>query len=450
MAAGIISYVTGISPYLASQKRLLTPQLFNDSIKSVTGSAVAQIQALSVLSPEDATHLNTAISNSTLPQSAKTELASVVMRRLSTPVDDTDSSKGQVMMRPYNYARRSDIAYFRDLTKSNAQVAVRMRQLLKSVGCVKPSENTYGAAASFLAALREPDMTSVALYGLVQDLKQAAATAPNTRVEIQQFPASPKDLPEAVFTRAYSVEPPEALAMPEFQDLYDRCPQRRSHSSLRAASAAAPRFAPANRGANVGDVALCDASVEQIMMQFVEKHMREPGQVASQSRPGTMLAIEDRLAASSAPLVATDTRAAEARNSPHCAAASAEDLENVRETEARDGGCTEDADDIVRQMEAVAIGGGTTKKRPAAALKRPAAALKRPAAAPTKISVSKPTKTKVGKFAMKVSKPTKSIIKKGGKCIRLGCSRCRGSSRGCASCRNPAFQGTRFQGASHH
>jgi esterase/lipase superfamily enzyme len=195
---------------------------------------------------------------------------------------------------------------------------------------------------------------------------------------------------------------------------------------------------------------LCDASVEQIMMQFVEKHMREPGQVASQSRPGTMLAIEDRLAASSAPLVATDTRAAEARNSPHCAAASAEDLENVSETEARDGGCTEDADDIVRQMEAVAIGGGTTKKRPAAALKRPAAALKRPAAAPTKISVSKPTKTKVGKFAMKVSKPTKSIIKKGGKCIRLGCSRCRGSSRGCASCRNPAFQGTRFQGASRH
>jgi len=77
-------------------------------------------------------------------------------------------------------------------------------------------------------------------------------------------------------------------------------------------------------------------------------------------------------------------------------------------------------DDILLRFESMASGGAISK-RPAASLKRPVASVKRPAAASDVV----------------VKRPAAKM---------LGCSRCRGGSAGCLSCRNPNFNGKRFRG----
>ena len=55
MAAAVIAYIQNLGKYLDSQKKLLGPALFEESLKSITGSITMQIQAVQRLTPEDAT-----------------------------------------------------------------------------------------------------------------------------------------------------------------------------------------------------------------------------------------------------------------------------------------------------------------------------------------------------------------------------------------------------------
>ena len=88
-----------------------------------------------------------------------------------------------------------------------------------------------------------------------------------------------------------------------------------------------------------------------------------------------------------------------------------------------------------------------TLKRPAAALtdKGPAAALTGKGKAPASI-LKKSTSPAAGGASVK-KRPAAAYIgrRTKSKKLLLGCSRCRGSSMGCVSCRDPCFAGVRFQ-----
>ncbi len=205
----------------------------------MSASVKQQIEALSSVDPADAARINSAITHSEFSKANKEELALAVLRQVSKAVDDEDPSKGQVLMRPYNYATHSDLEYFKDLSKSNQQCAVRLRSRLKLVECTKPSEKSFGAMAAFLAALREPDTTSVSLHFLVLDLKSAMSAPPGPSPAcLHSYPVSPNSLPKAVFHKAYAEEPPAPVHLVTFKDIYARCPQRKGHKALRSAPAA--------------------------------------------------------------------------------------------------------------------------------------------------------------------------------------------------------------------
>ena len=88
-----------------------------------------------------------------------------------------------------------------------------------------------------------------------------------------------------------------------------------------------------------------------------------------------------------------------------------------------------------------------TLKRPAAALtdKGPAAALTGKGKAPASI-LKKPASPAAGGASVK-KRPAAAYVgrKTKSKKLLLGCGRCRGSSMGCVSCRDPCFAGVRWQ-----
>ena len=92
----------------------------------------------------------------------------------------------------------------------------------------------------------------------------------------------------------------------------------------------------------------------------------------------------------------------------------------------------EEASDIVDELERQA---GVSKK-PAGVSKKPAAALKRPIGM---LTVPVPALKRPA-----AAKPT-TVRTSTGKVVKLGCSRCRGGSFGCDTCRDPLFKGKRFQ-----
>lgn len=433
----------------------------------MSASVKQQIEALSSVDPADAARINSAITHSEFSKAKKEELALAVLRQVSKAVDDEDPSKGQVLMHPYNYATHSDLEYFKDLSKSNQQCAVRLRSRLKLVECTKPSEKSFGAMAAFLAALREPDMTSVSLHFLVLDLKSAMSAPPGPSPAcLHSYPVSPNSLPRAVFQKAYAEEPPAPVELATFKDIYGRCPQRKSHKALRSAPAASQQsLVPAV------SAGLSDNSIVQVLSGFAAKWMSSAAEGMTverrseqQPRGDADLVMPDMPQSSQGQLVQTDRRLqsnlgpAEQPPAP-ITSGQGETAQDEEEDQ-------ENPDDVVAHLEQQAA--LTLKKRPAGSLKRPAAAKShskpKPAAAAaasgkSKKASGKPKKaSKASGGAVRVL-PGKPCFKPGKPCwlpgkqgqstakrSRLGCSRCRGNRAGCSVCRNPAFAGRRFQG----
>ncbi len=424
----------------------------------MSASVKQQIEALSSVDPADAARINSAITHCEFSKAKKKELALAVLRQVSKAVDDEDPSKGQVLMHPYNYATHSDLEYFKDLSKSNQQCAVRLRSRLKLVECTKPSEKSFGAMAAFLAALREPDMTSVSLHFLVLDLKSAMSAPPGPSPAIHSYPVSPNSLPRAVFQKAYAEETPAPVELATFKDIYGRCPQRKSHKALRSAPAASQQsLVPAV------SAGLSDNSIVQVLSGFAAKWMSSAAEGMTverrseqQPRGDADLVMPDMPQSSQGQLVQTDRRLqsnlgpAEQPPAP-ITSGQGETAQDEEEDQ-------ENPDDVVAHLEQQAA--LTLKKRPAGSLKRPAAAKShskpKPAAAAAASGKSKKASGKPKK-ASKASGGAVRVLKRPAagkppatgkstaKRSRLGCSRCRGSRVGCGSCRNPAFAGRRFQ-----
>ena len=196
--------------FTGSQRPCLSVSLsvpyFHPNLRSCYGSpdhhlcgscqrVLCESQNLKSIEPAEASALNSAIHESAVPRAAKEELALVVMKQLSANLDAEDHGKGQVLLCPYNYCKQADIADFEDLMKTQQQVALRMRQCMKQIGCICPSETTFATMAAMLACLRGPTMVMAAFHAFVLAPKQIMSTTPGAEVTIKKYPELAKDLP---------------------------------------------------------------------------------------------------------------------------------------------------------------------------------------------------------------------------------------------------------------
>ena len=418
---------------------MLTPKSYEKSVASVVSSILQQIKAVPSMTAADGTALNTAIAASILPKSDKASLAEAVMQSVSTcgpAAAASDNQKGQHLLHPMHYCRRSDIDYVRDHSKSLSQVALRMRTLMNAVGCTRPSEQSFGAVAAFVACLREPDMTPIALHALVMELKQVVSMPKNQfapgDVVLKVYPESPDKLPTELYDNAYSDESPESIDVPEFGAVYNRCPKRRSHTTV-ASPSSDSRSSPASVPTIGPDFS---ASTMMHMFQaFAQKHMTDQSAV---SRPvltltdGQPLQTDARLPAGGPVQPCPSPDKSESKDGQLA-------IEDVTGDGNGSGDGDEEAPDIVDELERQA---GVSKKpagvskKPAGVSKKPAAALKRPIGM---LTVPVPALKRPA-----AAKPT-TVRTSTGKVVKLGCSRCRGGSFGCDNCKDPLFKGKRWQ-----
>ena len=387
------------------------------------------------------------------------------MERLTAGVGSADESgKAQVTHNPCNYMTESDWAYIRDNTRSLQQVCVRVRERLRIAGLIKPSEKCFGSIASMVACAREPDMTSLQLKALVDDLKRSIVPS-GVPVYLQVFPMSPVDLPRSLYQQAYTDEEPCPREFMGFDSMVKRCPVRGSHKSLRAASPA--RGSASSGSASSGSASTAMQPFMEMMNVFAQQmcgrnivfgrggdgggdaearpdgiplRILAPGvapapasmvaapapasMVAAPSIFGGMVAappppsMGDAFAGSVAPACGgmvdgrpvVDGAGGLATDGTVPALTGAETMGKV---DVFSGSPT----DVVDEMERMARG---VAPCPAAASAGP---LKRPATCSPTPSTTLKLKTK----------------------FKLGCGRCRGSPVGCLTCRSPGFKGTRWQ-----
>ena len=266
----IVQYLSGCTNVFRTQAGLLPEKLVTESVKSMASTITRHIRALRVLDADGASALNSAISESTFPPAEKTAFATAVIQRLTAPVAEAgaDSSK-QTMTHPYNYPTESDWTYIRDKSKSLQQVCVRVRERLRLVGLINIGEKTFTALASMIAAAREPDMSSIALKAVVDELKQVVLGHDVPPVQVRVFPPSAMDLPQALIDRAYGQEPPCPQDFPDFKTIVKRCPARNSHRSLRTSPALQSRHGWASTGFHPASM----EPMARAMMPFIEGAM---------------------------------------------------------------------------------------------------------------------------------------------------------------------------------
>ena len=463
MAAAIVAYIRGCSDFYQSQCDMFSGDVAADSARSMAKSAKAQINALRVLSPADATSVMGSVTGSTFPADIKEDIARALQARLASvvaPVAQTTTL--QHIRNPCGYPTESDWAYFSDMAKTSSQVSSRLRDRLRLCGAVKLSERSYGALAALLAAVREPDMTSLRLHALVLDLKQAIAIPLNLSFEISAYPDDPSDLPSHLFDAAYSTEQPVHRDLEHFKSCYDRCPLRGSHKSVRPSSAQtevvphggqatglspqmfesmfmgfAQRFMNMDRSVDMANGGHgperpdgTDASLQQLNLRLLRTEPSPAGGRTPATHPRALPPVMDHQMPPP-----TDEAPALVGESP-AAVGDGDDM---------------DADDAVAKLEALAV---TVAK--SAKMKRPAAAtLKRPASAAlglAPIKAMSPMKVMAKPAPIKAMAPMKVMAKPAGAHVakpkaakkKLGCSRCRGSKVGCLTCRSPTFTGKRF------
>ena len=478
----IVQYLKGCTDFFKSQDGLLSEDLRQESVKSMAATIVRNIISLTALDAGGASALNKAISASTFPEPEKTAFATAVVQRLTAPAAEGggDDSTKQVMTAPYNFPTESDWRYIRDQGKSMQQVCVRVRERFRLLGLNKISEKTYAALASMIAAAREPDMSQRQLKSVVDDLKQAVVANDVPPIHLHTFPTSPTDLPEALYKRAYGEERPCPQEFPEYKTIVKRCPCRSSHKSLR------PSPSPDARGGGRGPSAAnsatsASASLEPMaraMMPLFEGVMANfanqiigPGRriVFDGNAPGgdnptnlricageeTRMEVRkgDSLVPKDPRLGRDSTDTTEHATPEHQLVASAgEDLQVTPHVDEEDDKDLRSPVDVVAEMERIARGeGGAGKpvikpehamKKPSKStglLKRPSAPIPSPSAKHLKQAILRKPASTGSKVLKKSTKSTSS------KALLLGCARCRGSTIGCLSCRDPNFKGTRFQ-----
>jgi len=180
MAATIVAYIRGYSDFYQSQCGLFSGDVAADSARSMAKSAEAQINALRVLSPADATSVMGSVKDSTFPADIKEEIARALQTRPSSIVAPVAQERTvQHIGNPCGYPTESDWAYFSDMAKTSSQISSRLRDRLRLGGAGKLTELSYCALAALLAAVREPDMPSLLLHALLLDVKQAIAIPVN-------------------------------------------------------------------------------------------------------------------------------------------------------------------------------------------------------------------------------------------------------------------------------
>ena len=467
MCTAVKAQIETMQELVRTQTDILGADAMGDALTSSVTSLCKQICNLDTFELHDSVDLAHVVKDSDLLHGIKASIVSAMNQRLSlgrsahapAPKPAHGHARKQTMHEPHFFFTQGDITFFQDKAKVTSQLGSRAMHRLGLAGLVSPSEVCFGNIASAIAAARDPDMHEGQLHDLVLALKNATQ-ATKQSPPYQVAPASPEVMevqhPE-LYAATFAEEGPAGFQSSAYRSIRSRCFVRDSARRLQNQGHTAKRSAPSNHAS--GELAaVCSALTdvaEKLVRGFAQRFIDDGtdrnvviyGEQRSSSAGLQARQSGETLRAPS-PLALRDVAFPIAGNNaslgfqPSPPGTPTPTLLTASSTEIfPDNGPR--PHDIVSEVEAAGSAGKRSiQKKPAAVqhvLKKPVACGLGSAICGAKTSVlKKPAAAKSGStMAGKQVKTRKTSFS-------LGCSRCRGSTYGCLSCRNPAFTGARF------
>ena len=291
--SAIAQSIAASGRFIASQSELMPGESLAASKAAMVISLVAQVNSLRVLSPEEAGIVNAAISGTPFDAVQKTQLATAVGVKVSqsasagVPGRGSGSTVTQTLLHPNNYLTEGDWAYIHECA-SGAHACQRVTDRLARCGLISPSEDTLAQMTGMIAsAIGEVSASAPRLYGLYTEFKsqrgsartRQAALYGGSSILVSLYTINPTDLPERVFSAAYSEGLPVAKDFPMMRTLADRTPRRRTHRDLRNDLSIVPS---GSRASGSAQNPMNDFAVQ--MMQFMSNMQRHLGGPGSEPR----------------------------------------------------------------------------------------------------------------------------------------------------------------------
>lgn len=470
MTAGdIIAQIQGCAAFFGSQQQLLSDAMRSEGLAAMGRSISAQIASISGMELTEAASVNDAIASSPFPPEVKGQLAAAVAKgclEQATAVGAAKRRQPQLLKTPGAYLTASDWAILEGGGPLSQKVG-RVVERLSLVGMHNPSELSVKHAAALLAAAHWETATPQQLHGLVLDIKAAFASTrrcPASSLHLLTFPDDPAGLPDALRQAAFSSEGPVRKDLPGTTAWLGRIPLRSTCKSLQQAGGVA-------RPARLTEGSL--ASAMQAMIAFYGgEHSAPPGGSAPMPAPALRWPSgwqQTPPSPSPTPLtwsplqpVALPTPSPPPASSPlqqaslvEVSCADPPPLPAALEAPCAAPPTDEmEWDDEVAAMEAMAA--GKTRPNAAADKRRVRVIGKRPPQSTGEADgTCRPTPVLRGKRVPAATPKAKAgpqrrasegmPQKAPGTKVMLGCSKCRGSPKGCCQCRNPSYGGRRWQ-----
>lgn len=303
------------STFLAAQRRTLSQVDLNNHMEAMARSLHAQISN-TVIDYNDATTLTQHIRASAFSDSIKDMFTTAVAERAlhTTAVHGSAHARTQVLLYPLNYFTRTEWGLFNDQTRSQTHHVAVAGHRFKLLKVKNPSEQTLRNLAALIALMIWPgvDPPPQATLALVAELKAYIRLSPvEGGPRVDHYPPDPSNLPRALYTHAYTTEPPVRVTLSRYHEMCTRVVLRTSHNSVRNSSGGG------SVQALLGLLAGQTTSPSQMRLALGDVMRSSPPQGSGQRQPSegqlTLLDIQPNLALTTEPSApATDRDAASA------------------------------------------------------------------------------------------------------------------------------------------
>eukprot|EP00439_Symbiodinium_sp_Y106_P083697 s1148_g24.t1 len=273
----LVSDLKHLGNFLDLQRSTVSPDLWESMLRSHMDTWQHRLDALSSMSPEEATELAQAVAASPFPDQAKSELSDHLSKALKRLSKTKGKKKVENQEIPHfiNYLSRSDRLVLGDTTLTTLEKIDQLVSRCVKLGLLWPSEESVGhvisaGVAAGLPADDRPEYYSVSRcvklgllwpseesVGHVISAGVAAGLPADDRPEyysrvskfksvlhkkrenlhlpviLKQYPDFPADLPDEMKECAgYDQDPPEPIARKDLQKAETIKTLRKSHSSI--------------------------------------------------------------------------------------------------------------------------------------------------------------------------------------------------------------------------
>ena len=466
----VLKQLESCDVFFASQRGLISDSTLRASIDGMSSSLVAQIDTIAALDMDGASRMNTTVGKTqSLTLDQKQKLVEAINRKAMTQVTSTTPQRRstQTLTNLASYFPEVDWLTFESEQKTTIQKVVTCCDRLMMVGLRNASEQTVRHVVAFIAATHCPNAPPGELHSLVQDVKatlQSKRSPPTaSHLHLHVYPDDPKTLPNELYAAAYKDNPPVTKDMPGLTMVLAKVPMRSSNRQLgrSSAAAAAPPASSASAQPSLNVVAqllqqlmgLPQHTGDGLHNLVITPPRRSPSlQLSALQGPATGLSPNSLS-------IVPDSQPANVSTPPPTPIQGpmASPIQAAMTTPievAPTGGDDQQQDEPdLEALVRIAAGNigmdissgkgkakGKAKSKAAAKCKGKA---KAKAEAPP-CSVKAKAKAKSKATAKAKAKATPSSTSAKGKSMILGCSKCRGSPKGCVQCRNPGYKGHRY------